>query len=788
MDPHTRDTMQMDESFGGTYVTDRVQVAKQYAVHAAGYTGGDKLLLALQVETRTPGSALDEDLLFGPAQRALGAVTPDDSTDAYLWAEDEADWNDIAAQYLEEEFPDIELHKARLEKALPRLGCALKNYYIGSLLQNVWDDIDIELDKRFGDGLEVYADDYIAEYQDCARDATMMLKELTSPEATGGTHNIRLTQPIGFSGANQILAAVSWWDAGYGDEPDTGTVWYSKDKEAANTLVESVGRNRTWYWPDGTEIVPSGKKAAQTIQFAGHQYSVLTNGSVDATNDVEESRYVQPRGNRNVFTDTTRNRVDRGRSRTQHDQNRTAQPTRQVGDRHRPRTTEGQRDQHSPGMARPRGNDPAAGPGDASVHHLASNKLGRQAGNQPGDFGDQFDFGRWVDLTADDLRRDPELAQQLFDLIVNAYKKIPGGHAGIDSPMALVQDNVILHAIDLDQDPEPDGVIPWKKKPAGDKITGLGYDDEHAKDTLTEFGRLIHTTNYYAEISSPMSGNVWDYWPDVTVIEDEKQARSILNKDIEWLGQDPTGKEPHDGWYTRDIGGQQHTKILIGLPKVAQTRKSNGRNPNAQKRDRPTRTATRTIGGRVDAERQKVKRNKKRNRKPSRVSGGTVGASAETTPGIKGAALSMTLPSNRIPHIRVALDEVTTLDPTLGPQHDGPSVGSEGPSKSKLVDQLERDPGAHWKDLYLQPIIRAIRNRFDLEKGQVVLVGPRKKVPFGTDTLGFDVQGHVRFEDFVPPEDQHGTAPFRFLAHVDPQGELMLPIEVRGGAMDGVDE
>ena len=103
--------------------------------------------------------------------------------------------------------------------------------------------------------------------------------------------------------------------------------------------------------------------------------------------------------------------------------------------------------------------------------------------------------------------------------------------------------------------------------------------------------------------------------------------------------------------------------------------------------------------------------------------------------------------------------------------------GSE-PSESEMVEQLEEEPGANWRDLYLQPIIRAIRNRFDLERGQVRLLGPKKKVPFGSDTLGFEITGHVKFVDFEPPVDQCGTSPYRFIAHIDPNGELQMPVEI----------
>lgn len=102
------------------------------------------------------------------------------------------------------------------------------------------------------------------------------------------------------------------------------------------------------------------------------------------------------------------------------------------------------------------------------------------------------------------------------------------------------------------------------------------------------------------------------------------------------------------------------------------------------------------------------------------------------------------------------------------------------PSESEMVERLEEEPGANWRDLYLQPIIRAIRNRFDLQQGQVLLLSPRKKVPFGSDTLGFDITGHVRFENFTPDAQQYGDAPYRFTAHVDPNGELQQPIEVQG--------
>lgn len=121
---------------------------------------------------------------------------------------------------------------------------------------------------------------------------------------------------------------------------------------------------------------------------------------------------------------------------------------------------------------------------------------------------------------------------------------------------------------------------------------------------------------------------------------------------------------------------------------------------------------------------------------------------------------------------KVALDEI--------PPEDVEPL-DEDVEESEMVEELEESPGANWRDLYLQPVIRAIRNRFDLEKGQVRLVSPKKKVPFGSDTYGFDIVGHVRFENFEPDYDQFGGAPYKFRAHISVSGELQSPVEIQGG-------
>jgi len=156
-----------------------------------------------------------------------------------------------------------------------------------------------------------------------------------------------------------------------------------------------------------------------------------------------------------------------------------------------------------------------------------------------------------------------------YDLILNAYKDVADGPTNLSGPEALLRSDLTLHAINLDADPEPDGVITWKLRPAGSKINSLGYEDSRAAQhaTLNEFKKLIRTTGFYAEVSSPLSDHVWKRIPDAKVVEDEAQVRAILNKDITWLGKHPGNKAPHAGWYRRKINGKDYTKILIGLPR-----------------------------------------------------------------------------------------------------------------------------------------------------------------------------------------------------------------------------
>lgn len=190
-------------------------------------------------------------------------------------------------------------------------------------------------------------------------------------------------------------------------------------------------------------------------------------------------------------------------------------------------------------------------------------------------FKDRFGFDEWVDLSAADLRKDPALTDQLFSLVSEAYKYLDDGNSTITTPLSLIQNNLILHAIDFDEDPYPDAVVTWKQKSPGDKVNSLGHDGSRpAKNKVVdELGELLDKNNYYAEVSPPLSDAIWKYFPNTTVIENPEVVRAVLNKNITWLGENPKDTSGHLGWYQREIGGKLHTKILVGIPKGGGSKK-----------------------------------------------------------------------------------------------------------------------------------------------------------------------------------------------------------------------
>lgn len=116
------------------------------------------------------------------------------------------------------------------------------------------------------------------------------------------------------------------------------------------------------------------------------------------------------------------------------------------------------------------------------------------------------------------------------------------------------------------------------------------------------------------------------------------------------------------------------------------------------------------------------------------------------------------------------------VDMTQGPE--------EAPTAQEVVEEVEEEPSSEWRQTYLPAIFKMIRNQFDLKKGQVVLLGPRKETEYVSDAYGFDITGHIRFEDFEPDQGKYGLPPYHFKINVNPEGELSKLILIEGQPLE----
>tara|TARA_Y100000389_G_C17435362_1_gene505173 strand:- start:1324 stop:1854 length:531 start_codon:yes stop_codon:yes gene_type:complete len=163
---------------------------------------------------------------------------------------------------------------------------------------------------------------------------------------------------------------------------------------------------------------------------------------------------------------------------------------------------------------------------------------------------------KWSSVSSSDIK---DYAPNILDLIKTAYKSI-GGHPNYKS-IGDVSSDQMYTVIDLDDDPDIDATIVSKRKPGGTKLVATGHDNSKpaksavVKNTVTQLKKPGH----YIEVS----GRIKDILlaKGVPVITDRDVISKVMKgKDLEFIGD--------DGEYKRKIGGQTHTKILLGKPRT----------------------------------------------------------------------------------------------------------------------------------------------------------------------------------------------------------------------------
>ena len=169
-----------------------------------------------------------------------------------------------------------------------------------------------------------------------------------------------------------------------------------------------------------------------------------------------------------------------------------------------------------------------------------------------------FDKNQWVNLTDEEKE---EFADEIFDLINTAYAPI-GGNPNYKSSNDVVDSEREANymVIDLDDDPEFDAVKISKSKGAGNKSVAMGHDDTPpAKSAAVNITAImLKEPGHYVEVSGKLKDILMSKGVPV-VTDKETIEKAMAGKEIEMKD---------DGTYSRMIGGEKHTKTLMGNPKV----------------------------------------------------------------------------------------------------------------------------------------------------------------------------------------------------------------------------
>ena len=86
------------------------------------------------------------------------------------------------------------------------------------------------------------------------------------------------------------------------------------------------------------------------------------------------------------------------------------------------------------------------------------------------------------------------------------------------------------------------------------------YLDETAKQLLS--GGMAEMSGKIAHIMITRHG--------VPAVQSKEEVEALLGKPVKWIGRHPEPKyanrygDGYEGWYSRDIGGAAHMKILLG--------------------------------------------------------------------------------------------------------------------------------------------------------------------------------------------------------------------------------
>jgi hypothetical protein len=153
----------------------------------------------------------------------------------------------------------------------------------------------------------------------------------------------------------------------------------------------------------------------------------------------------------------------------------------------------------------------------------------------------------------------------MYDLIRIAYSEI-GGHIKIQNPNDIADPEWnYWEGTDIHKSSDFDIVIFGKRTNYGIKFAGVGHDgdSDSKRKFLDQAGTNLKKIGFYLEASGKLAQILINKYK-VPVVTDRDVVEKVLGKQVVWVGT--------SGWYTRTIGGQSHTKILLGTPRGISTK------------------------------------------------------------------------------------------------------------------------------------------------------------------------------------------------------------------------
>ena len=289
------------ESLGGVYFSVNINDISKFSGIAARKLGGNYVAVIAQIETRTPAVTIDEDDLF-PLDLQRNKIADQYFADVYrlnahadlylrFIEDNKINYNEIAKWFIDNKLrQQWDISPQESQRVLPVIANVAR-------LQ-VETYLAAEYERQLASGSPYLKKDVAPQepaavlfgrLKQVVREALRIVRKAAEPSKIDWRrdyHKVRITEPVGYSGANRILAVLHWSDnwerykqTGY---YDVGEVDYlAKGAEpyvqrVLDDFLQSHGKNALWRGPNGEVLYdhrdPEFVEKAATVLYRGALY------------------------------------------------------------------------------------------------------------------------------------------------------------------------------------------------------------------------------------------------------------------------------------------------------------------------------------------------------------------------------------------------------------------------------------------------------------------------------------------------------------------------------------